>query len=71
MDFITSISGNSKDVKIEMVNGKWHKYFDNNNKKGKRDKALMLVAYKKAISANPDLSGQQKASLMNRNVTDM
>ena len=71
MTRILGILGNDKDVVIETVNKKWHMYFDKNNKKGVRDKALMLAAYKKAIAANPDLSGQEKAALMNRNVTDL
>jgi len=68
---ITGIEGNDPDVKIESHDGKWHMYFDKNNKKGKRDKALMIAVYKKAIAANKDLTGQQKASMMNRNVTDL
>jgi len=67
---ISHIEGNDIDVVIEMIDGKWHSYTDKNNK-GRKDKALMLAAYKKAIAANSSLSGQQKAALMNRNVTDL
>lgn len=67
---ISNILGNNKDIVIEMIDGKWHRISDKNSK-NKRDKALMLAVYKKAIGANKELSGQQKAQLMNRNVTDM
>jgi len=67
---ISHILGNDKDIKIIMIDGKWHSFSDKNNK-NKRDKALMLAAYKKSIAANMDLSGQQKAALMNRNITDL
>jgi len=70
MIIIRDIQGNDPDVIIEVVNGKWHRYTDKNNK-GVKDKALMLAAYKKAIGSNNDLTGQQKAALMNRNVTDL
>jgi len=70
LTIIKNILGNTKDVEILMINGKWHSYTDKNNK-GVKDKALMLAAYKKAIGANTELSGQEKAALMNRNVTDL
>jgi len=71
MNILDHLEGNDPDIKIEVTNGgKWHSYSDKTNK-GKKDKALMLAVYKKAIAANKELSGQQKAALMNRNVTDL
>jgi len=69
---ISNILGEDSDVRIKTVNGKWHSYQDKTTKgKQIRDKARMLAIYKKAIGTNPDLSGQEKAALMNRNVTDL
>lgn len=73
MSRMRNIEGNPKDVEwiIDDKTKKVTLFFDKNHKGGVKDKALMLASYKKAIAANNSLSGQQKASLMNRNVTDL
>jgi len=68
--FMKYFEGEDPEVMIEVINSKWHSITDRQNK-SKRDKALMLALYKRMIGRNTDLTGQQKASMMNRNVTDM
>jgi len=72
MIIISNLEGNPSSLEIQMnEQGEWIAIKELPNGKFISNKGLMIAAYKRAITANDDLTGPEKAALINRNVTNL
>jgi len=68
---VSFINGNSPDVTIEIDKntGAWIAIRELPNGKFIQNKGLIRATYARAINANTDLTAQQKANLLTRDIT--
>jgi len=70
MHTIKHLIGNSPNIVIEIdSNGKWIAIQELPNGKFFTNKGLIRAAYALAINANPDITGQEKAAYLQRDIT--